>query len=648
MNPTTQQAQPNFGNYSDWAQQNMQNGVSAQTLQSTLQQQGINPTAQQTAPTGKQPSWWEKLLPTAGGTVGSILGSLLPIPGLDIAAGAAGGAAGGALGKELENKLTGQSGGIGSSALENAIGGGVGTGIGDLGAKVIGDIGSKVAGNFADKAIAGQASKGLVDQETANLMRTVHGVTNLDNGAQLASIYTGSADSAPGKALLNKAVEGGIAKNGPQGVDLSGLNMPPFGTKNYELAQAVAKSGNNELEQTITGAGLNPKDANAIRQNLWSSYNGMSKDIGGAVSPTDALTFQRKAANLADQEFSKYIASGRTDSTALAKAGVYDNVSKSTIDGLFSPNGQDVVIPQEEKAALIKDIQQYAGPKNQQSAQAVADQVKQAQTYSDLRKIQAPWVKVSQAVQKTADNAAKSYGLTASEMGRSLLPMVGGIAGGGGKGAIAGTLAGIGAKAPLEKGGATMLSSLSDALGNKGVQQVMKILPQIGSIGLANLPNDVNNSQNANMSIGANPMQQGLQSPMGGINPTGNANYSNVLNTMMALGVLDPQSYGSMAASVLGQAVPTMQKTAIEQGLLSGLPGLFGNAGGAQGIGGSGILAALLSHIPGTAQNTAQSASNQLGSMLGMGGFTPNFLQTPNTQGAQMGTYQGILSGLGG
>ena len=71
------------------------------------------PTPAAPAQTGSQPSWWERLLPTAGGVLGSIGGSFLsPILGT-----AAGGAAGGALGKELENKLTGETGGVATSGI---------------------------------------------------------------------------------------------------------------------------------------------------------------------------------------------------------------------------------------------------------------------------------------------------------------------------------------------------------------------------------------------------------------------------------------------------------------------------------------------------------------------------------------------------
>lgn len=163
-----------FGDYSNWAQQELSKGATVEQLQQTLQQHGINPTQGSAATTGgSQPSWWEKLLPTAGGIVGGILG----VPGDLLSGGAAsvGGAAlGGAAGQSLENLITHknpiQANDV-SSGIENGAGELVGEGVSKLfgaGAKAItGALGKTVEGRAADaatQAATDQASKDATDQ----------------------------------------------------------------------------------------------------------------------------------------------------------------------------------------------------------------------------------------------------------------------------------------------------------------------------------------------------------------------------------------------------------------------------------------------------------------------------------------------------
>lgn len=177
ITPTTQtNTDPSqFGNYSDWAQQEMAKGFSAQQLQQTLSSSNITPQASQSsapAQTGSSPNFLERLLPTAGGVVGGILGDLLP--GGPIT-GIAGAGAGDALGKSLEDKLTGQGGGNG--VLGAAVSGGVGQGVGSalsglagaaLG-KVTGALGNVVDGRAAQVGV--DAAKAAQNKITADAIQ---------------------------------------------------------------------------------------------------------------------------------------------------------------------------------------------------------------------------------------------------------------------------------------------------------------------------------------------------------------------------------------------------------------------------------------------------------------------------------------------
>lgn len=675
---TTPTTQPNidfsqFGNYSDSARQAIQSGASLQDVQNAYQKVQQQPQQPQQAQ-GQQPSWWEKLLPTAGGAIGGILGGLVPIPGLDVATGIGGAAAGGAIGQKIENMLTGQKQSTLAAGAENALGQGAGMGLGFLGKGVANAVGGAF-GKGADALVAGQA-KGFISPELANDLRINHGITNLaGEGQKIANVVTGSSDSGEGQALINKAVENGIFKNGPQRVDLSDLTTRPLTGKTAQVASGQAQSSGNMAEQFMTQHALTETQKQAVRSNIAAISDAQGKTIAGATDGPGALSFNRRVGALADQQRQTYLNSGLQDQTAKNLMNAYQDIQSEVNDRLFSPAGQGIAIPQTEKDILTKDIQTYVGQINPKAATAISNDVQNAKTYSDLRSVQAKWVTVNRAVQTNVQKAAQNYGVTSGDLIRAGLPVVGAMAGGG-KGAIVG--AGLGAASKLgstEALGAKGFSKLAGTLSkgtndqpasvlkslgitNKNAGLVNKIIP-LGSralaLGTANLPNVAGASQpTGQITQGAG--MQGTQGA-GGAGAPGQDALNQLYNQLLQQ---EQSSFGGTQTgsliSALNQLAPQVNKQQIAANAIQQLIPAYQNAGGAQGLLG-GLEQYATGLIPGTAANVygnqQQATAGALGGALGInaqqaGGLLPSLMSNQQTANPQITALQNLLSLYGG
>ena len=675
---TTPTTQPNidfsqFGNYSDSARQAIQSGASLQDVQNAYQKVQQQPQQPQQAQ-GQQPSWWEKLLPTAGGAIGGILGGLVPIPGLDVATGIGGAAAGGAIGQKIENMLTGQKQSTLAAGAENALGQGAGMGLGFLGKGVANAVGGAF-GKGADALVAGQA-KGFISPELANDLRINHGITNLaGEGQKIANVVTGSSDSGEGQALINKAVENGIFKNGPQRVDLSDLTTRPLTGKTAQVASGQAQSSGNMAEQFMTQHALTETQKQAVRSNIAAISDAQGKTIAGATDGPGALSFNRRVGALADQQRQTYLNSGLQDQTAKNLMNAYQDIQSEVNDRLFSPAGQGIAIPQTEKDILTKDIQTYVGQINPKAATAISNDVQNAKTYSDLRSVQAKWVTVNRAVQTNVQKAAQNYGVTSGDLIRAGLPVVGAMAGGG-KGAIVG--AGLGAASKLgstEALGAKGFSKLAGTLSkgtndqpasvlkslgitNKNAGLVNKITPlatRATALGTANLPNVAGSGQpTGQITQGAG--MQGTQGA-GGAGAPGQDALNQLYNQLLQQ---EQSSFGGTQTgsliSALNQLAPQVNKQQIAANAIQQLIPAYQNAGGAQGLLG-GLEQYATGLIPGTAANVygnqQQATAGALGGALGIspaqaGGLTPQLMSNQQTANPQITALQNLLSMYGG
>ena len=681
--PTQGQAQQNvdvsqFGDYSQSAQKALQGGASLQDVQNAYKQIQQQPQAQPQQAQGQQPSWWEKLLPTAGGALGGVLGGLIPGLGETGVGEVGGAAAGGALGQKLENFLTGQKQSTLAAGAENALGQGAGMAVGAVGKGLLNTVG-EVLGKGSDALVAGQA-KGFITPELANDLRINHGITDLaGQGQKIANVVTGSSDSGPGQALINKTVENGIFKNGPQRVDLSDLTTRPLTGKTAQLAAGQAQSAGNMAEQFMTSNALTETQKQALRSNLAAISDAQGKTISGATDGPGALNFIRRIGQLADQQRQTYLNSGMQDTTAKNLMNSYQDIENEANDRLFNPGGQGVAIPQTEKDILTKDIQTHVGQINPKAATAISQDIQNAQTYSDLRSVQAKWVTVNRGVQTTAQKAAQNYGVTSGDLIRAGLPVVGAMAGGG-KGAIVG--AGLGAASKLgstEALGAGTLSKIAGTLNsgskdqattgvlkslgitNKNAGLVNKITPlatRAIALSATNLPNIASSGQPSTLNQvtqGAN--MQGTQGA-GGAGAPGQDALNQLYNQLLQqeqLGSGLTDNSGSLI-SALNQLAPQVNKQQIAANAIQQLMPAYQNAGGAQGLGG-GLLSQLTGLIHGTAANVygnqQQATAGVLGNALGIspaqaGKLTPQLMSNQQTANPQITALQNLLSMYGG
>jgi len=637
-----------YGQYTDWANQQMKQGFTPEQVQQSFSDYNIAPSQNQTPSKG---NWLTRLLPTAGGILGGIAGAAVPVLGETGVSEVAGASAGGALGQKLENLLTGTTGSTAAAGVENAIGGAVGkVGGGALKAGL-----NKVVAPLAQKGstalVAGQAPG--VTKNLATYLKETHGFTDLNKAGQMGELLTGSGEAGAGKALINKTVENNVLKNAPQQVGISDLIQAPLIGKGANVAKAAASEGDNLLNRFITENGLEDTQANAIRSKLGSFSNSLQQDINGNVNPLDALKYQRKASNLASEKFQEYIDSGRSNSTALSMAKTYNSLSTELKDRIFSPGGQDIALNPADKISLINDVKKYGNKINPKSVAALEQEINGATSLRDLRSIQDNWVELSQALTKRADLANKNFGTSTSDLIKAALPTTAAVAGTGGRKGIAGAATGLITSSPgADKAGASLLSKIEAGAKSPIAQKILPRAIMASSIGAANLPNIAE-------STGQGSSQQGAGGGMMGAGPTGMGQQSgqtgmqpqnplaDVYNTLM-------QAPG-LYADQLSQLAPILQKQQMAQGIVGNLGAAYQGAGGAQGLGG-GLLSQLSALVPGTPANLyqrqQQAASASLAKLLGIdpeqaAQLTPTLTQNPQSAAVSQANLQNLVATLG-
>lgn len=638
-----------FGEYSDWAQQNMKKGVSSQQLMQTLQSQGINPQPQPAQPAAPKGNWFERLLPTIGGIGGGILGSLVA----PVAGSIGGSALGGALGQELENKLTGSKGSTMTAGIENAAGSALGGALGKVGSLFAGKVLAPMAEKGATQLVAGQAPG--VTKDLAEYLVKNNGITDLGKAGGMSRVLTGAAGGAnadvDGTAILNKYVENTLANNGPKLINVSDLHMTPVLGKNAALAESVAGE-NNLLQQALTNNSLaGTPEANAIRSRLSAIFKGITSDNPeGTVAPMDALNAQRQVSSLAQEHLQNYFDGGRANSTQLNMAKALGTIS----DTLKSRLQLDKIpISAEDKAALAKDILKFGGPVSKQAAQNVAQEIQGANSLADVRSLEGNWAQVSKVIQKAADMTNKNFGTSTGAMARQTLPVAGAITGATGPKSLLGTIGGLATSSPAaDRAGANILSKVAGGSRSKFIQQILPVATRAATIGAANLPN-VAGSGGAGGALSPNNVSSGS-----GVNMTpgmGTSPIEQVFQTLLAQERAAPATFASSLGPALSTLAPAVQKQELGAGVTGGLLPAYEGAGGAQGMGG-GLLSRISALIPGTAANTyqrqQQAAASTLAQLLGISPqaamqLTPQLMQNPSSAGVPVGNISSILGTIG-
>ncbi len=603
--------------------------------------------------TGSQPSWLEKLLPTAGGILGGIAGGAADVASLGALAPLinpiTGAAAGGALGKAGENAATGKSlgGGVLGSAIENGVGQGAGGLLGkglQIGSGAVSDLASK----GASKLFAAQGPG--IGEDLANFATQHLGINDLPTAAKFGEVISGSTDplSNADKGLASKFVED-AAKQDNSTVDLSNLQpATKGGSKAAQISQSSAKIRNvgapdsNITEQLISNNGLNgTNEADGLRSQIGGVLGRVANP--GSVSKSDLLGMQKQIASMAS-DASDAAATSRASVDA-AKAKVLNGVNQQLKTSL----GFDTMkVSPEDAQALADDIKTNGSGISKTGAAAVAKDITDAAnsdeglTVGQVRNMESNMVQLQQTAKDAITSKDKNFGTSTS----NILPVAGSIAGIGGKKSVLGTVAGLATSSSKADAAASGLSSaLSKVTGKAASSKIIPLLARTAAVSAANLPNDTGeaplNAGSGTINTGASTMQPNVMSSLTQ-SPIMQA-YQTALTGGMGIG----SPYTSALTTLSPEVQKIEQAAPIIQQLLSG----YQAAGGAQGPL-SGALTRLSGLVPGTAANqynkdqgTTQAILAQLlgGNAAQYAGATPQLTSSPTTAGSPMSTISGLL-----
>jgi hypothetical protein len=602
---------------------------------SAVPSQQIQPQPQASAPV-KQPSWWERLLPTAGGILGGIVG----IPG-DIFGGAGsivGAGAGGALGQEIENKLTGQNNNPLVAGAENAAGAGIGSALGGVVEKVLPSISSKL-GNVGADLIQGQAAKGFLSDAESQQLQDM-GITDLRQVPQIFNHVSGANGALPNtvKDVLSNS----------EGVDITGLDRTAndLAAQNGVLDPSPIRHINNALNTAINNSV--PGSVEALPTKGTTAV--FSYEPGALKNALPENVFQQtqqleKLANSAYQKGFDPYTKAVTDPTQAGLYKVYKGMADHMETAAFGGT-TPTALTDESKASLIDQLSPLKDI-NAKAYNSYVTQIGQAQNLQDLRPIQSLIVRANNAVTGSATKAGQQAGMNATDVAKSVgaplslalnHPVV-----------AAGSLA-VSSDA-ANRVGADAFTKLSDAVGSSTAQKILPILTRIGTIATSNLPNIAGSAVQSNSAIptGVNPMNS---------NVTATGTFAqNPLDQLYNEIIAQSQSPTGISGNLVSTAntlAPLVQKQALAAPVLSNLLSAYGNAGGAQGMGG-GFISKLSGLIPGTAANTFNAqlgaAAAQLAQLLGISPeqaaqMLPGLMQNAQSAAPQVGGIQSILGSI--
>jgi hypothetical protein len=668
-----------FGEYSGWAQGELAKGFTPAQLQQTLAENNIQlpqQAAQTTAPaaaSGKQPSWWQKLLPTAGGVLGGILGTATDV--IDGPLGSIGGASGGAaLGQMLENKLTGQKvlqGNDLSSAAENGIGEAVGLGAG----KVVGALGEGISSagvlagaKVADQTAASAATKGALDDATATQLNyggvspKLQDMMELGKSQKFASSMGYDATNpyelqkvAQGSGELNNVYDHALQNAAP--VKMSDFNTTIF--KALKSAGATDNPSASPIGQAIADfnktAGLDPNAA-----------------IPDVMNATDVRKLQQAVGRqIGNQEqiINNAELSGTYNSDAHAQLNSLQDLYGGLGDKIKTPEVNDAIkgltVTDADKQGLIAQYGDKLG-------NHLFDTINNAKSADDLLGPMQGFTKMGKA-SNIAINDIENVTASPRAVARTKFQVNGGVApssqtsttsGLGDTVSAAAAATGHPASAIVSLANKAHKAGLTPAIA-KGLGNVLTrtapLLPPI-NVAAAGLPAIAAQGQSAipssNGTTGAsqvNPNMSAAAAPTAA-NPVNSA-LETLIQSLQQPGASLTPGYASMVSGVDALA-PTVQKNQLAADTVSNLAPTFANAGGAQGTAG-GLLSRLTALVPGTAAHTyqaqQQAAATQLAAILGI---TPaaaatllpqlmNNQQVGNQQQAGVGSVLNTLTGAG-
>ena len=628
------------------------------------QQQQSQPPAT-TPQAGNQPSWWEKLLPTAGGVLGGIVG----LPGDLISGGLSsvgGAAAGGALGQGLENWLTGQNplqGNDVSSGLMNGVGELAGLGIG----KAADALGGAALGKGADMAAnAAQATQGQADKaEIARLadeFKVAPGTGDLatksgdvvNNLQQLGFDKPMAQDAFNVGNTITGANENGVGIiNGEKQALLKSaggkVNIGQFGDTTTPSGKLLAQLQDPSVQANLgdplaQGGKITPASAILSKFNTLANGAGVPAEGAGLIDPEAGFKLLGDVAN--ESQAAKLAANRVGASTAdVEKANVWNQLKHNLKTALYDrPEVNTAVsnyqVTPEVEAQIEKKIaaEGITGSQAATVKQSIMDTLNNGQTMQD-------WLN------------AEKQGVDMAEVGKSALKQQGNISAASTKrlagltnnpdmtpsasNGVVDTAAGILTKLghPVALAGAAakhihdagLTPKVLEAAG-EALKGSAHLIPPV-TTAIANAP-DINN----NVTNSAIPIP-GAQGGITGMN--GNQPINPLAQTYdLALAGADP--------TTMAQLAPQLQKQQLAAQALQQLSQEYQNAGGAGGTGG--ILNQLVGHlVPGSSQNmylNAQANAAKQLQALGINVPLPSLMNSQQTALPAQAGYSGLVNYL--
>lgn len=689
-----------FGDYSDWAQGELAKGFTADQLHQSLQQSGVQlpqaapaPTA---APQGGGGSWWQKLIPAAGGVLGGLVGTLAgPV-------GSVGGATGGAaLGQMLENKLEGKAvlqGNDISSGVENGVGELVGLGAGKLVGKLgegLVHAGANAGEKTAQDALATSATKGLVRDAEATKLNYGGISPKLSDELELGKSqqfvkgmgmdHTNPYDMEKvGSAVepLNNVYDRALTSSPKVSTaDLSelGAGVPTNGLSTAEAAQLQKQGFTPDLITKMTGGngavGNTAVDPNspigqAVADFTKSSGIDLSKGLPPEMDATDVRKLQ--------QAIGRQIGNTHTIINNAELNGTYNVEAQNSLRGLqdlYGKLGDKIKTPEVNKAiegyqVTDADRQGLIATHGEKLGNHIADTIGNAKSADDLLGPMQDFTKMGRA-SRLAINDIENVTNSPRALARAKFEANGGVSPSKSSmergGSAVGDMIEAGAKAIHSPTGlvvaagrkmheAGLTPKIAKGLGNVIKRTAPLMAP--AAVVNSNIPNIAAGMQGGGSVIPSNQGGGDMQPAAPGAAPAATGNpvnsaLSSILWSLQQPGASLLPGYSSMVGGAQALA-PAGQQNELAAGTAGALAPTFANAGGAQGMGG-GLVSSLLSHVPGTAQNTytreQTAAADQIAKILGISpqaalAMLPQFMQTPGTAAPQQAATNGLVGNL--
>lgn len=636
-----------FGNYSNWAQEQMAKGFTPDQIHQKLADSGV---------TVKEPhsgNWFTHLLPTIGSIALPAIGALLApeTGGLSLIAAAGLSGLGAAGGKAAENATEGK-GILDKNVAEEGLMGAAGGAAGGVAGKVLGGVAGKLGTAAEDMATQTAAREGAEDaiNTAANTYKDISPKLQqaLDAKGSLAHVTNMGYDIADPANLvhvgntsndvLNDVLNRALANSGP--VDLS--HYPQI------VKDALAKEGGTlgSYEKVALARGrlgmANTPAAKLLQQ---------LEDVGAGIAksnsdPNELRTLTTKLGALAqDAKPTVTAATGAIDPQQKAIYNVLNDVRGQVKDALYNRGELNDALKGEIGNLTADDVgsQQLADHLNNviTASKSPQDLLDEISRNINVARLGEEGQKVGQIVTSKGAQAraAAEAGLEPAAEGSPALDIVGHIVNP--HTGIVSTAVNVGKHVAQNP---AILNTLS-RIGALGA----KIAPAAGAT-IATAPNL---AADPVALAGGAAMPGGTNGTMGGTmttDPSGAHSYQDLINAMEAQAVLAP-SMGGGASSFLASVAPQLQQNQLMRGELAALPAAYANAGGAQGT--SGILSRISGLIPGTAAHTYQqqqaAAAQALAQRLGISpqaaaGLLPQLMQNENTAGIN----SGILGNLSG